>query len=320
MAQVLRPLKALFNPQDYPDLLVGLASADDAAVYQLDDERAIITTVDFFPPVVDNPYDYGAISAANALSDVYAMGGEPLFAINLLAVPDDLDKGVVSQILLGGAEKMAEAGGVIAGGHSVNDKEPKYGLAVTGIIHPDQIITKGGGQPGDVLVLTKPLGAGLVTTALKQGISAQTDVEMAVRSMKRLNKRASRSAIDAGTHAMTDITGFGLLGHAHEMAHLGEVKFQFETQKLPWLPGASDYAKQGALPGGTWRNQEYFAPWVTFGDGVPAILQDMLWTPETSGGLLIAISPDKVDAYCRQTPTAVQIGKVMAGNGEIELV
>jgi selenide,water dikinase len=232
---VLEPLRGIFDPADFPDLLVGLAKADDAAVYQLNPQQAIVTTMDFFPPVVDDPYDFGAIAAANALSDIYAMGGEVLFAINLVAFPEILDRDILREILRGGAEKVAEAGGVIAGGHSVTDKEPKYGLAVTGVIDPAQVKTKGGAKPGDILLLTKPLGVGVVTTALKQGITETEDVETAVASMKTLNKQAARAAQAAQAHSMTDITGFGLLGHAHEMAHLGLVDFRFELNKLPWL-------------------------------------------------------------------------------------
>ncbi len=316
---MLQPLKQIFKAEDHPNLLVGLAAADDAAVYRIDDQRAIVSTTDFFPPVVDNPYDYGAIAAANALSDIYAMGGDPLFAINLLAAPDDLDKEIVREILRGGAEKVAEAGAVIAGGHSVTDKEPKYGLAVTGLIRPDQVIAKAGGKPGDWLVLTKPLGAGLVTTALKNQLAAQSDVDAAVKSMKRLNNRAARAAQLVGSHAMTDITGFGLLGHAHEMAHLGGVRFKFEADKLSWLPGAQSYAQQGAIPGGTWRNKEYFERWVTFAPEITQSLQEMLWTPETSGGLLVALSPNQAEQFKKKCPTAVKIGEVVAGNGQIEI-
>ena len=230
---MLEPLRSIFDPADYPNLLVGLTKADDAAVYQINAQQAIVTTTDFFPPVVDDPYDFGAIAAANALSDIYAMGGEVLFAINLVAFPETLDKGILREILRGGAEKVAEAGGVIAGGHSVADKEPKYGLAVTGLIDPAQVKTKGGALPGDVLLLTKPLGVGVVTTALKQGITKATDVATAVDHMKTLNKRASQAAQAAQAHSLTDITGFGLLGHAHEMAHLSQVDFHLKLDKLP---------------------------------------------------------------------------------------
>jgi selenide,water dikinase len=298
-------------------LLVGLAAADDAAVYRLNDELAVISTTDFFPPVVDDPYDFGAIAAANALSDIYAMGGQVLFALNLVAFPDNLGRDILREILRGGAEKVAEAGGVIAGGHSVSDREPKYGLAVTGVIHPSQVQTKGGSRPGDVLLLTKPLGVGVVTTALKQGMASAADVAAAVDSMKTLNKQAAEVAHLAQAHAVTDITGFGLLGHAHEMAHLGHVDFRFYLDQLPWLPGAVAYGAAGAFPGGMGRNQAYFGPWITFAPGIDPLTQGMLWTPETSGGLLVAVTPEHVEKYRQYCATAVVVGEVIEGNGRI---
>ena len=317
---MLEPLRRIFDPADYPNLLVGLTKADDAAVYQINAQQAIVTTTDFFPPVVDDPYDFGAIAAANALSDIYAMGGEVLFAINLVAFPETLDKAILREILRGGAEKVAEAGGVIAGGHSVADKEPKYGLAVTGLIDPAQVKTKGGAQPGDVLLLTKPLGVGVVTTALKQGITKATDVATAVAHMKTLNKQASQAAQAAPAHSLTDITGFGLLGHAHEMAHLSQVDFRLKLDKLPWLPGAIAYGEAGAFPGGMARNLDYFGQWVTFGARVSQLQQDMLWTPETSGGLLVAVAPEVVSVFREACETAVVIGDVTTGNGHIQVV
>ena len=298
---------------------MGLAKADDAAVYQLNDQQAIITTTDFFPPVVDDPYDFGAIAAANAMSDIYAMGGQVLFAVNLVAFPDSLGMEILSEILRGGAEKVAEAGAVIAGGHSVNDKEPKYGLAVTGLIDPDKVKTKGGAQPGDVLLLTKRLGVGVVTTALKNGITDEADVATAVTSMKTLNKAAAEAAQLAQAHSLTDITGFGLLGHAHEMAHLGLVDFHIQLDKLPWLPGALRYGEAGAFPGGMGRNLEYFGPWTKFGPGVSQLMQDMLMTPETSGGLLVALPADQVETFTAHCETAVPIGYVTEGEGFIHV-
>jgi selenide,water dikinase len=318
LAHVLEPLRGIFDPADFPNLLVGLARADDAAVYQLNPQQAIITTTDFFPPVVDDPYDFGAIAAANALSDVYAMGGEVLFAINLVAFPETLDRDILREILRGGAEKVAEAGGIIAGGHSVTDKEPKYGLAVTGVIDPALVKTKGGAQPGDLLLLTKPLGVGVVTTALKQGIARADDVAAAVASMKTLNRQAAQAAQAANAHSMTDITGFGLLGHAHEMAHLSLVDFRIDMDKLPWLPGAIGYGQAGAFPGGMARNLDYYSRWVTFGEGVSLLMQDMLWTPETSGGLLVAVAPEMVELFRKGCETAVVIGEVLEGSGYIK--
>lgn len=307
----------MFRAVDFPDLLVGLAAADDAAVYRLNDQQAIISTTDFFPPVVDDPYDFGAIAAANAMSDIYAMGGQVLFAINIVAFPDTLDKSILQDILRGGADKVAEAGGIVVGGHSVNDKEPKYGLAVTGIIHPDAIKQKGGARPGDKLLLTKPLGVGVITTALKRELAEDQHVMAAVKSMKRLNRRSSVAAIAAGAHAMTDITGFGLLGHAHEMAHQGSVDFRFRLSDIPWLLGAIQHGEAGAFPGGMDNNARYFSQWVTFADEISFLFKDMLFTPETSGGLLIAVSPDKVQLLQSQEPEAVEIGIVTSGNGRV---
>lgn len=312
-------MRKIFKPEDYPELLVGLTKADDAAVYQLNDQQAIITTTDFFPPVVDDPYDFGAIAAANAMSDIYAMGGKVLFAINLVAFPDSLGMDVLSEILRGGAEKVAEAGAVIAGGHSVNDKEPKYGLAVTGIIDPEKVKTKGGAKPGDVLLLTKPLGVGVVTTALKNGITDEADVETAVTSMKMLNKAAAEAAQLANATSLTDITGFGFIGHAHEMAHSSMVDFHIQLDKLPWLPGALRYGEAKAFPGGMGRNLEYFGPWTHFGSGVNQLVQDMLMTPETSGGLLVSVPVDDVDTFKAHCKTAVSIGHVTAGAGFIHI-
>jgi selenide,water dikinase len=314
---VLQPLRETFNPADHPDLLVGLTAADDAAVYRLNDKQAIISSTDFFPPVVDDPYDFGAIAAANAMSDIYAMGGEVLFAINLVAFPDNLGMDYLREILRGGAEKVAEAGGVVAGGHSVNDKEPKYGLAVTGVVHPDCVKTKGGARPGDVLLLTKPLGVGVITTALKQQIAETEHVKAATDSMKTLNRAAAHAAEAAACIAMTDITGFGFLGHAHEMAHLGGVNFRIFLSKLTWLPGALDYGKAGAFPGGMANNLNYFSPWVSFDEGIGQLEQDMLWTPETSGGLLAAVSPDQVETFQTHLEDAVVVGEVLPGDGHI---
>ena len=317
---MLQPLRTIFNADDHPNLLVGLAVADDAAVYQLNAQQAIINTVDFFPPVVDDPYDFGAIAAANALSDVYAMGGQVLFALNLVAFPDNLGSDILQEILRGGAEKVAEAGGVVVGGHSVNDKEPKYGLAVTGMIAPEMVKRKGGAQPGDVLLLTKPLGVGVVTTALKRELTTAGDIKTAVASMSRLNKQAAEAALLCESHAMTDITGFGLLGHAQEMASAGQVDFRLIVEQLPWLPGAIGYGKVGAFPGGMGRNMNHFSQWVSFDEGVSQLMQDMLWTPETSGGLLVAVPAAEAERYQAACETAVVVGEVLAGNGRLWVV
>ena len=265
LAQVLRPLTQHTAPSE---LLVGLSAADDAAVYRVNDQQAVISTADFFPPVVDDPYTFGAVAAANAMSDVYAMGGQVLMAINLVAWPNDLDPAILSEILRGGADIVAQAGAVIAGGHTVTDKEPKYGLAVTGVVHPQHILTKGGAKPGDLLVLSKPLGTGLITTAHKQDKVEASDLAAAVASMTRLNRQASQALLrlGSGVHAATDITGFGLLGHAWEMASQSLVGMRFEFEQLPLLPGALHYVEQGCITGGAHRNESYLSPHVRFSE------------------------------------------------------
>src|SRR5579859_1465875 len=234
LAHVLRPLTQTVE-HNHPDLLVGLASIDDAAVYRLNAEQGIVSTADFFPPVVDDPYAFGAIAAANAMSDVYAMGGEVLFALNLVAFPENLDPEILAEILRGGRDKVAEAGGVIAGGHTVTDKEPKYGLSVTGTVHPQRILTKGNARIGDALILTKPLGTGVITTAHKREQVDEADLKGAIASMSLLNRDASRLLRVPEVHACTDVTGFGLLGHAWEMALQSEGGLHIEWERLPWL-------------------------------------------------------------------------------------
>jgi selenide, water dikinase len=309
----------LFRAEDYPDLLVGLTKADDAAVYRLSDELAVIHTLDFFTPVVDDPYQYGAIAAANAMSDVYAMGGEVLLALNISAFPADMDAAVIGEILRGGAEKVREAGGVLAGGHTVDDKEPKYGLSVLGIVHPDRVLTKAGARPGDVLALTKPLGVGIITTVLKSGVADAAHVRGAVESMAALNRRAAQLAQQVGVHAATDITGFGLLGHSSEMANLSGVGLRFHLSQLPFLDGARDYAEQWLFPGGANRNQEYFGCGVHFAESISDAIQLLLFTPETSGGLLLAVPPENVQALVARAAAEGQpcwlIGEVIQGAG-----
>lgn len=323
MAQVLRPLSGLFNPIDYPALLVGLSEPDDAAVYQLDDQTAIVSTVDFFPPVVDDPYSFGAIAAANALSDIYAMGGRPIMAINLAAFPDHLDRNILSEILQGGADKVKEAGAVIAGGHTVTDQEPKYGLAVTGLINPRKILTKGGAKAGDTLILTKSLGTGVITTALKRGLSHDSHVTAAIQSMTRLNSVASQLAIQHETHAMTDITGFGFVGHAHEMAHMSGTDFHIYHSRINWLPGAITNAEQDVFPGGQQRNKDYFDKWITVSETVPVACQNLLFDPQTSGGLLISLPETSAhnlrSALVEHGEVAEIVGHVTDGTGFVHI-
>lgn len=324
MTQVLRPLSALFSQDDYPQILVGIAEPDDAAVYQLDADRALISTTDFFPPVVDDAYDFGAIAAANALSDVYAMGGRPLMAINLVAYPDDLDKGILAEILRGGAEKVKEAEAVIAGGHSITDAEPKYGLSVTGEVATSAIIRKSGARAGDRLILTKPLGTGVITTALKRGIASEAEVDCAVAMMSRLNRKASETAQRHEVHAMTDITGFGLAGHGLEMAKLSGVDFEIAFDRLALLPGAEDFARQGVFPGGMARNLEYFSQWVDAGHNLQQYEIDLFYDPQTSGGLLMSVAPEQAEALLADLlasgEQAFELGKVSEGSGRIKLI
>lgn len=290
LAQVLRPLSEMFLAKEYPDLLVGLEVSDDGAVYRVGDERAVILTIDFFAPIVDDPYDYGAIAAANAMSDVYAMGGEVILGLNICGFPIDLPSTTVSEILRGGADKVAEAGGALAGGHTVIDEEPKYGLAVMGFVHPDQIATKAGAKAGDVLVLTKPLGVGIIATALKVGIAKSEHVRTAVEMMRTLNRKPARLMRQVGIDAVTDITGFALLGHAQEMAEKSGVGIHLDLDSLPFLEGAEEYAQEQIFPAGAGRNQRCYASHVRFVPSVPEWMRMLLYTPETSGGLLIAAS------------------------------
>lgn len=305
----------MFLPEDHPDLLVGLGRADDAAVYRLDADRALVATTDFFTPVVDDPWSYGAIAAANALSDVYAMGGRPLFALNIAAFPADLPPDIIAAILRGGAEKVKEAGAVIAGGHTISDKEPKYGLVVIGEVHPDKILTKGGARPGDKLVLTKPLGVGVVTTGIKRGLTSADEIEAVTRSMLSLNRRAAEAASALGLRSATDITGFGLIGHASEMLVPGEgVGFRFDFARLPFLPGALRMAEEWVYPGGAHNNREHFAPQARF-DGLEEWQELLCFAPETSGGLLVIVPSADEAAYLAAVEGAVTIGEVVAGEG-----
>ncbi len=315
---MLRPIENLFKPEDYPNLLVGLGEPDDAAVWQLDEQRALVITTDFFTPVVDDPYDYGAIAAANSLSDVYAMGGTPFLALNVAALPPDLPTEVSSEILRGGAEKAREAGVVIAGGHTVQDKEPKYGLIVVGFVHPQQMITKGGARPGDVLVLSKPLGFGTITTALKQDKVNYDDLAEAVGWMKRLNKAASELAVEFGVRGGTDVTGFSLLGHGWEMAQASGVGLRIFAERVPILAGARRTAEQWLFPGGAADNRLYFTSHIRFAPHMTEETMMLLFDPQTSGGLLLAVPPKHVDSLLQRASERGQefwvVGEVIEGN------
>ncbi len=313
------PLKEMFDPERFPQLLVGLHETDDAAIYKINDDLAVIQTLDFFTPVVDDPYDYGAIAAANAINDVYAVGGEVVLALNICGFPKKLPEGVIADILRGGAEKVLEAGGVLAGGHTVDDDEPKYGLAVMGVVHPDRILSKSGAQPGDVLGLSKPLGVGVITTAAKGDHADPEHVAAAVSSMKALNRRTAQIAQDIGVNACTDITGFGLLGHACEMAEQSDTCLHFQLGQLPFLPGAMDYARQSRFPGGACSNEQFFSGHVEFSDNIPETTRRLLYTPETSGGLLLSVPQGRANAMSEACTATGQewwvIGQVTRGKG-----
>lgn len=319
LAQVLRPLADLFDPADWPDLLQGLSTPDDAAVWRLDGERALVLSADFFPPVVDDPRAFGRIAAANALSDLYAMGARPLLGINLVGWPEGLDRGILATILRGGAETMLEAGAVVAGGHTTTDAEPRYGLAVVGEVHPQRVLTTGGAREGDVLVLTKPVGTGVVTTAAKRDTADTAHVDAAVASMARLNRQAAAvlGRVPEAVHAVTDVTGFGLVGHAHEMAEQSRLELRLDWSAVPLLPGAREHAIAGAVPGGGGRNRAYYERIATLADTLDDAARVLLFDPQTSGGLLAALDPRSaptvVESLRRAGEPAATIGTAVAG-------
>lgn len=303
----------------HPDLLVGLGAADDAAVYRVAPDMAIVETLDFFPPVVDDPWTWGAISAANSMSDVYAMGGEVLFALVIAGFPREMPKPIIVEVFRGGSEKVAEAGGVIAGGHTVVDAEPKYGLCVTGRVRPDRILVKGGLRPGDRLFLSKPLGSGVITTAAKNGVASAEILAGAVASMLRLNRIAADVAREAGAKGATDVTGFGLLGHAGEMVQASGAGIALEASRLPLLPGARELGNAGQWSGGMKRNRRHveavFGARLQIDPGLPAFLASLLFESETSGGLLFSVTPDQargvLDAFRRRGEECWEIGAVV---------
>jgi selenide,water dikinase len=302
------------------ELLVGLDVADDAAVYLIAPDTAIVETLDFFPPIVDDAYASGAIGAANAMSDVYAMGGEVLFALNIAAWPEDAPLAQLARVFQGATDKVAEAGAVIAGGHTVLDREPKYGLAVTGRVHPERMLLKSRLRAGDTLWLTKPIGTGVLTTAHKNGNLDAADLASAIASMVALNRDAAQAAVDAELHAATDVTGFSLVGHAHEMAERSNVGVRIRASLVPLLPGARRHAESGISFGGLERNRSYFDDGAKVRlEGVDDALRTLLLDPQTSGGLLIGVPSAHAAAWERASATrqvrAVQVGEVTAGNG-----
>ena len=314
LAQLLEGLPTRTDPK----LLVGYDTSDDASVYQLSDDLALVQTVDFFPPIVDDPYLFGQIAAANAISDVYAMGGEPKLALNILCVPDQMPKEAVHQLLRGGYDKAYEAGAIITGGHSILDQEPKYGLAVTGFVHPDRILTNAGARPGDVLLFTKPLGIGVLTTAAKADLCPPEALELAHRLMTTLNKTARDCMVKYRVRACTDVTGFGFLGHAYEMAQGSGVALTVHVHEVDLIPQALELARMGILPEGMYRNRHYAQEAVDPGDTELAV-QDLLYDPQTAGGLLMAVDPADADGLLRElrgaVPSAQRVGIISEYRG-----
>ena len=316
LAAALAGLGAASAPSD---LIAGLAPPDDAAVYRVSDDLAIIGTLDFFPPLVDDPRTFGEIAAANAVSDVFAMGGRVLFALSIAAFPEELPRHVLAAVFEGAAAKVREAGGTLAGGHTIRDPEPKYGLAVIGAAHPNRLLRKGGARPGDVLVLTKPLGTGLLVSGRRQGRTSEADLAVAVDQMRALNRTASEVLVAHGVAAATDVTGFGLLGHGLEMARAAGVRLAFEAAALPALPGAIALAAAGVETGGAAHNRRFVAPALTVEPGVEADLVTLAHDPQTSGGLLAAIQPDRLEtveaALDERGVSHWRVGGVEPGSG-----
>jgi selenide,water dikinase len=310
-AAALAPVLAALPRGSDTNVLVGFDTADDAGVYRLTDDLALVQTVDFFTPIVDDPFDFGRIAATNALSDVYAMGATPVSALNLVAFSlAELGEEVLSEILRGGAEVASEAGVAVLGGHSIDDREPKFGMAVTGVVHPDRVLTNRGGQPGDALVLTKPLGAGAVSTALKRGLPG-APLAAAVEVMTTLNREAAAAAQAASAHALTDVTGFGLLGHLHELAQASGLAAEVQATDVPAIDGVPallEDLEQRAIAGGTRRNRAHAEQFTSFASGVPEARRWLVCDAMTSGGLLAAVAPERVGAL----PGTV-IGRLVAG-------
>ena len=301
-----------------PNLIVGFDKSDDASVYKVSDELAIVQTVDFFPPIDDDPYTFGQIAATNALSDIYAMGAEPKLCLNIMAVPESMPREAVHAMLRGGYDKVYEAGALITGGHSIHDDEPKYGLAVTGFAHPDKVLTNSGAKEGDVLFLTKPLGIGVATTAARAGLVSEETREFAVQLMTTLNKSARDAMVRYRVHACTDVTGFSLLGHLLEMTQGSGLSARIDTKKITFLPEVLELARMGVLPAGLYRNRSFAEASVDAGS-VELAVQDLLYDPQTAGGLLIAAHPDDADALQdaleASVPCAQRIGCLLAYDG-----
>ena len=317
--ELCKLLEGLKVRQD-PNLLVGYDRSDDASVYKLTDDLALVQTVDFFPPIADDPYTFGAIAAANALSDVYAMGGEPKLALNVMAVPEDMPKEAVHAILRGGYEKAYEAGAIITGGHSIYDKEPKYGMAVTGFVHPDKLLTNSGAKPGDVLLYTKPIGIGVLTAGIKGELCDQDTARMAEGLMMTLNNYARDIMVQYRVHACTDVTGFGVMGHLLEMAQGSEAQIHIDVSGLTLIPQSLELARLGVLPAGLYRNRHFAEEWVD-GGNVELAVQDLLYDPQTSGGLMMAVDAEDAPALLEalkadsRVPAPQLVGRVAPYEG-----
>ena len=320
MASLMQVLHQLPRPED-PNLILGPHTSDDAGVYRIDEGRALVVTVDFFPPIVDDPYLFGQIATANALSDVYAMGGTPLVATTVVCFPKDLPVIVLSDILQGSCDKLKEAGAVIGGGHTINDREIKYGLSVTGIVEPERMITSSGARSGDTLILTKPIGAGVVTTALKAGRISTEDAADTLESMKTLNNVASRIMVETGVNACTDVTGFGLLGHLYEMLSASGLAAIIEAESIPIFNHATNLVrKRRNRPAAIWTNGEFLSPHVRLSESVDSSVELLLYDPQTSGGLLISVDEERKDTLLerlrREGVDAKPIGRVVEKEGE----
>lgn len=314
-------------PED-PHVLAGLHGSEDAGVYKLDEETALVQTLDFFTPIVDDPRVFGRAAAANSLSDVYAMGGRPITALNIVCFPAaKLGVDVLRSILAGGLDILREAGVALLGGHSVQDDEPKYGLSVTGLVHPDRIMSNGGLRPGDRLILTKAVGTGIIATAVKAGLASEESTKAMIDSMCTLNKNASEAAVSLNVRAATDVTGFGLAGHLVEMMRAGHCRARIDAQEIPILEGARDYACMGLIPAGAHANRTYFSPWITVSANVPLDLADLMYDPQTSGGLVLGIPGERAEQLKhalvdRGVAFAADIGEVLAEDpeGHLEIV
>jgi selenide,water dikinase len=315
---VLEEILQDFNVPKHPDLLVGIETRDDAGVFRLNEELALIQTIDFFTPMVDDPFVFGQIAAANAINDVYAMGGKPLLAMNLVCYPQCGDMNVLRQILGGGLTKIKEAGALLVGGHTVDDNEPKYGLSVSGLVHPEKVIDNSGACKGDLLFLTKPLGNGIISTAIKAEMASRESYDEAIKWMSMLNREACEVMQEVGINAATDITGFGLVGHLYEMAKGSNVQVEIYADKVRFMTGALEYADLGLIPGGAYSNRNYLVEKINYVEEIDTTLSDLLFSPETAGGLLISVNESKahdlIKAMENRKSTCFMIGRVLSDN------